>query len=202
MLDFPFIQARLFARVLSGKHQLPERTKLKKIVAMEQQKEVDQFEHTPGVNTLVSYFDYAPALAKLIGCQPSFWTLISDPVLLYQFMHGGHTSSWYRISGPHSTPGVSKAHIKSLPTAFGVGFNIALALATMGHVLGLRGQNYMILESILNGPIWSHLFKNKSALALNGGFCVEPALEALVAEGFEKDTLIKGVQKDSAKKMM
>jgi len=161
------LQARLFAGVLAGRIKLPERSKLLKLIEEDKAYEDARFDKSPGVNTVVSFFDYCPAMAKLIGCWPSMWTLLADPVLFYYVLFGGSCASLFRLTGPHSMPKVASAHIKSIPLPLGVGANVFLGTFFMMEALGFEGNEKQGIKAMIH--IGVDLFKNKSLTMLLKG---------------------------------
>uniref|UniRef100_A0A0B6ZFD7 Flavin-containing monooxygenase n=1 Tax=Arion vulgaris TaxID=1028688 RepID=A0A0B6ZFD7_9EUPU len=95
------LQARLAALVMSGKHQLPSRSKM--------QKDVDKWnDHAYArKGSFRSYFVSADLLtesiAEEIGCYPTFWkVLLRDPLLAYRNWYGPIFAAQYRLLGPDS----------------------------------------------------------------------------------------------------
>jgi len=161
------LQARLFSLKLSGKVRLPEGDEMKAAITADREREDAQFKWSPGVNTVVSYFDYAPAMAKLIGCFPNFWCFVRDPYLFYRFLCGGHTPSWWRLSGPHAVPELAAAHIKNIPLPLGYGANVIYTVPFMAHFFGFRGRIQSVADPLV---ILSYLMGWKTVKSVAKGF--------------------------------
>ncbi|MBD0022858.1 NAD(P)-binding protein [Gordonia pseudamarae] len=95
------MQARYFARVLSGKLSVPK--DLDRRIAAEKAWE-EHFtalspRHTEAIPSQVIYLD---ELAREIGCLLPWWKLVLNPKLFIQVWFGSFNQSCYRIVGPHN----------------------------------------------------------------------------------------------------
>ncbi|GAB07483.1 putative flavin-containing monooxygenase, partial [Gordonia amarae NBRC 15530] len=95
------MQARYFARVLSGKLSVP--ADLDERIAREKAWEEHFTElsprHTEAIPSQVVYMD---ELAREIGCLLPWWKLVLNPKLFIQVWFGSFNQSCYRIVGPHN----------------------------------------------------------------------------------------------------
>lgn len=108
------MQARYFARVLSGKLQPPKN--LAEVIAEEKSWEEYWTElspqHTESHPSQVLYLD---ALAREIGCLLPLSKLFLNPKLFIQVWFGSFNPSAYRIVGPHSFSKAALADLYSEP---------------------------------------------------------------------------------------
>ncbi|GLY30724.1 NAD(P)-binding domain-containing protein [Kineosporia sp. NBRC 101731] len=108
------MQARYFARVLSGELHPPQN--LDEVIA--QEKEWEEYwtalspRHTESHPSQVLYLD---ALAQEVGCLPSMRSMISSPKFFKQIWFGAFNPSAYRIVGPHSLGEAALADLYSEP---------------------------------------------------------------------------------------
>ncbi|WP_408623770.1 hypothetical protein [Kineosporia rhizophila] len=108
------MQARYFARVLSGNLQPPK--DLAKVIAEE--KDWEEYwtalspRHTESHPSQVLYLD---ALARELGCLLPMRSLITNPKLFVQVWFGSFNPSAYRIVGPHSLGDAALADLYSEP---------------------------------------------------------------------------------------
>lgn len=94
------LQARWFAGVLAGKLHLPDEASMRVAI----QADATQYNRTRAnyaerLNSLVDYHVYTNQLARLIGCQPQLWRLLTKPKLLYLCLFGPYASYQYRLHG-------------------------------------------------------------------------------------------------------
>lgn len=136
--QFPIMemQARLAARILTGKHRLPDAAGMRAVAQADAARLLRQFGHSGRrVRGLVDYGAYLDELADLIGCKPPFWRLlIRRPDLWLHVYFGAMQSSQYRLFGPDAAPTLAEQIILGLP------------ICPSGHVLraGLTGLLYDI----------------------------------------------------------
>lgn len=104
------MQARYMALVFSGKLKLPSREAMEADITATQRKIKSSFVPTPRHSLMIDRIAYVEDLAKAIGAKPNYlkllvkdpklyWTLMTSPVLHYQ----------YRLEGPHSWSGARDA---------------------------------------------------------------------------------------------
>ncbi|MFE4499672.1 flavin-containing monooxygenase [Rhodococcus sp. NPDC056743] len=95
------MQARYFARVLSGKLKLPRN--LDEVIGREKEWEEHWTalspRHTEAIPSQVLYLD---ALAREIGCMVPMRKMILNPKLFIQLWFGSFNQACYRIVGPHN----------------------------------------------------------------------------------------------------
>lgn len=95
------MQARYFARVLSGKLTLPADLdqRIEREKAWEEEWTDLSPRHTEATPSQILYLD---ALAREIGCLIPWWKLVTNPKLFIQVWFGSFNPSCYRITGPHN----------------------------------------------------------------------------------------------------
>ncbi|XP_077549729.1 flavin-containing monooxygenase 5-like isoform X2 [Haemaphysalis longicornis] len=104
------MQARYMALVFSGNLKLPSREAMEADIAATQRKSKSFFVPTPRHSLMIDRVAYVEDLAKAIGAKPNYlkllikdpklyWTLMTSPVLHYQ----------YRLEGPHPWSGARDA---------------------------------------------------------------------------------------------
>lgn len=113
------MQARYFALLCSGKLIFPPKDKLRKLIIKEGKAEDNYFDHSSSLKTVVPYMDYMDSMAKLIGCKPNAFSLLTSPVILYKYWFGSLVSNQYRLRGPHADPDAAKKVIRSISVPWG-----------------------------------------------------------------------------------
>ena len=106
------MQARYFARVLSGKLKLPRN--LDEVIGREKEWEEHWTalspRHTEAIPSQVLYLD---ALAREIGCMVPMRKMILNPKLFIQLWFGSFNQACYRIVGPHNLGRVAREDLYS-----------------------------------------------------------------------------------------
>lgn len=120
------LQARYFALLCSNRRALP--ADLERRTRAEARAEELMLQGDSNITTLVQYPYWSEELAGLIGCKPSLWTRLRDPMLAYKLFFGSMVSNRYRLDGPHRDPAAAKRVIKRLPVADTLGGQLTLAL--------------------------------------------------------------------------
>jgi len=103
------MHSRAIARVLTGKHKLPETMKLKKLIAEDKAKYYSlRPHHASRITGLVDYMTYMNRLATFIGCAPNLLEILArrDLPLLYATLFSPITSHQFRLCGPGAKPEV------------------------------------------------------------------------------------------------
>ncbi|MEM8570311.1 MAG: NAD(P)-binding domain-containing protein [Pseudomonadota bacterium] len=95
------MQARYFARLLSGKLQLPDN--LEERIAQEKKWEEYWTSRSPRqTESIPAQTIYLDSLAYEIGCLVPMWKMILNPKLFIQLWFGSYNPSCYRIVGDHN----------------------------------------------------------------------------------------------------
>lgn len=108
------MQARYFARICSGKQQLP--ANLDEVIGRD--KEWEEYwtalspRHSESIPSQVMYLD---ALAREVGCLIPMRTMILNPRLFIQLWFGSFNPSCYRIAGPHNLGSAALTDLYSEP---------------------------------------------------------------------------------------
>lgn len=139
------MQARYFARVLSGRQQLP--TDLGRVISREKAWEEHWTalspSHTEAIPSNVLYLD---ALAREIGCLIPMRKMLVNPKLFLQLWFGSFNPSCYRVVGPHNLGAVALADLYSEPVGDRIGMARLTALRLMPasvhprHLFGAPGR--------------------------------------------------------------
>lgn len=133
------MQARWYARVLSGRASLPssERMATEARADLEARRAYHArvFDRMP---YLVDFAAYLDELAEQVGCKPRLSELLRHPTLLYKVHTSAFSGVQYRLRGPHAAPRLAAAILRHAPShARGVRF-LDLALAEVASALGSR----------------------------------------------------------------
>lgn len=108
------MQARYFARVCSGRLQLPDN--LDEAIAVEKAWEEHWTVLSPrATEATPSQVLYLDALAREIGCLIPMRKLILDPKLFVQLWFGSFNQSCYRVVGPHNLGAAALEDLYSEP---------------------------------------------------------------------------------------
>jgi dimethylaniline monooxygenase (N-oxide forming) len=117
--QFPLaeMQARLFALVATGQHNIPSAVEMERIAAADRARFLSQFEHSAQrIRSLVDYHHFIDDLAGLIGCTPPlreyFWR---NPRMWLQIVYGPTQASQFRLRGPGAKPELAHQILKALP---------------------------------------------------------------------------------------
>lgn len=129
------MQSRYFALLCSGKRILPERARLKELIAREAAFENEVFFGNPELRTLVHYNRYMIGMAKLVGCSPWRPEILASPLLAYRLWSGSQVPPAYRLFGPHSDHKTARRTILSLPSGFNFAQTVLLTAAICGSRL-------------------------------------------------------------------
>ena len=117
--QFPImeIQARLAARIVTGRHRLPSAERMRSVARADADRLLRQFGKSgQRVRGLVDYGHYLDDLAQLIGCKPRLWRLLlTRPKLWMRVQYGAMQSSQYRLSGPGACPELAESILHGLP---------------------------------------------------------------------------------------
>jgi len=108
------LQARVFAKMVSGADVLPPKGEREMEVAEAKARWAADFGESR-LRTMVNWIQYCDSLANLIGCRPAPELLLSDPALAVKLVAGPFTSFHYRISGPGAQPEASRKTVMRLP---------------------------------------------------------------------------------------
>ncbi|MCF1495769.1 SidA/IucD/PvdA family monooxygenase [Agrobacterium vitis] len=108
------MQARYFARGLSGKLSLPKNLDeaIKREKAWEDHWTALSPRHTESIPSQILYLD---ALAYELGCLVPMWKLLINPRLFVHLWFGSFNPSEYRIVGPHNRGAKALAEVLSEP---------------------------------------------------------------------------------------
>ena len=97
------IQARLFARIVSGKQELPSKEVMEELIELSRK---ESKRDMSGANEkwegLVNWIPYMDSIAWEIGCLPSPYFLLRRPRLWFKILIGPMCSFHYRLCGPGS----------------------------------------------------------------------------------------------------
>ncbi len=94
------MQARWFAKVLSGRADLPRSGQMAECITADAKQHRASFpNNTDRMPYLVDYTSYMDELAEEIGCKPAISDLIKDPMLLYKFYCAHFMPAQYRLIG-------------------------------------------------------------------------------------------------------
>ena len=111
------LQARYFARVCSGRAQLPDTREMENLIQRDQQDEEAYYFIKPGVTELIRYHIYTAELAALIGCKPG-WREKLHPGMFYRYHFGSSVSNWFRLRGPGSDRTEARRVIRHLRVVY------------------------------------------------------------------------------------
>jgi dimethylaniline monooxygenase (N-oxide forming) len=145
--QFPIMemQARLFALVATGKHELPSSTEMERVAALDRAAYLEQFEHNAHrIRSLVDYHRYMDDLAETIGCEPPLAEyMLSHPTLWLRMVYGPTQATQFRLRGPGQKVELAHRILEQLPVATlnpivmaGLRGRIRYGLRTLGD--GLR----------------------------------------------------------------
>lgn len=109
------VQARYVAQVISGNRQLPDEMEMSKLIVEQYKEREMQFPGLCPKSPVVQWIPYCDQVAHLAGIRPNPWTLMRDPVLLWQSLTGPFTVAFYRLSGPGANMEVARDTITRLP---------------------------------------------------------------------------------------
>lgn len=113
VLPISEIQARLAARVFSGKLALPSPEVMEKDIDRVRTENQKRFVQTQRHTIQVDYMTYMDEIADLLNVKPNLRKLlISDPVLWCHCFLGANVPYQYRLQGPHSWPKARDAIIE------------------------------------------------------------------------------------------
>ena len=127
------LQARYFARLCSGKAQLPDQKTLEDVAQAEGQQEEASYYLKSYLTESVRYYPYTEGLAKLIGCEPHLPLL--NPKLLLKYYFGSAVPNWFRLSGPGSNAEEAKQVIMQLPIVIPVPVIVSIGIIKSFMVL-------------------------------------------------------------------
>jgi dimethylaniline monooxygenase (N-oxide forming) len=124
------LQARLFALLAAGHRTLPNTAQMRAAVVEMVQENAATFPTQAQPNVVVSWIRYLDRVAGLVGCRPSPWLFLKDPILFWKVATGPMTGAVYRLSGPGANPvarstifGLTRTHpLKELVTLVGLHF--------------------------------------------------------------------------------
>jgi cation diffusion facilitator CzcD-associated flavoprotein CzcO len=104
------MQARYFALLCSGKLRLPAdvRQRIAREKEWEEAMTILSARHTEAIPSQPLFTD---AIAKEIGCLPTTWDLLRDPVLFVKMWFASFDQASYRLVGPHSDPAEARRRI-------------------------------------------------------------------------------------------
>jgi dimethylaniline monooxygenase (N-oxide forming) len=116
------LQARWFARVLSGHARLPEPALMHARIAELRSRTRHVYrtlaERLP---RLVDFTSFCDELAAEVGCLPTRAALARESMAFrYRFYAGPFVAAQYRLVGPHAKPELARSVIGSLPVAHSV----------------------------------------------------------------------------------
>ncbi|HNC96186.1 MAG TPA: hypothetical protein PKW90_08700, partial [Myxococcota bacterium] len=106
------MQARYFAQICSGKHQLPAdvRTRIQKEKEWEDHIVSRSLRHPETIPARPLFID---AMAKEIGCLMPLSKLIFHPRLLVRHWFYPYNQACYRLTGPHADPAYARRELLS-----------------------------------------------------------------------------------------
>ncbi|CAH1779067.1 unnamed protein product [Owenia fusiformis] len=101
------LQARIAARVISGKLELPSKAVMQRILEEDRSRLRERFgNELVEYEKLEWYPPYIESLADILGVRPTPWRIFllyfTDPKLAYELMFGRPLPVSYRLYGPHS----------------------------------------------------------------------------------------------------
>lgn len=133
------MQARWYARILSGSCVLPAPSSMRKVANEEvaarrrvHRRVIDRLPH------LVDYSTYMDDIADEIGCKPVFRELIRSPRLLWKIYTMPFSGVQYRLRGPRPTPKMAVAVIMHAPSHVRLVRLLDLAFSVLACGVGMR----------------------------------------------------------------
>lgn len=131
------MQARLFARVASGRQKLPPRSAMEADIERRIGKRRAYFRQVfDRLPQLVDYSTYMDELAELIGCKPRARDLLLRPRLLFKLYTAPFCAAQYRLRGPHARPRAAERMLLSAPSHFMAVRFVDLALSRLASACG------------------------------------------------------------------
>jgi len=113
------LQARWFARLLSGAAELPSPSEMQAEIEGAREFRRRHFRaHRERLEELVDFTSVCDALARQIGCLPTRQALAGESRRFRRrFFAGPFVAAQYRLRGPHARPELARRTIESLPLA-------------------------------------------------------------------------------------
>ena len=131
------MQARWFARIVSGERTLPTVAEMEDCVARQCERSLVELSHRAD-SALVQWIPYLDSLASEVDCRPDPLMLLRDPILAWRLMTSGMTGFQYRLSGHGARPGPAREALMGLPRTFGLEELLAMLLLNFySHIGGL-----------------------------------------------------------------
>ncbi|RWS24096.1 dimethylaniline monooxygenase [N-oxide-forming] 5-like protein, partial [Leptotrombidium deliense] len=129
------MQARWFAKLMSGKVKLPSKEKMLKSIEDETKARKARFYDSPRNTLEINFIDYMDEIASFIGVKPNLWKLmVADPSLWYALVFGPSLPYQYRLKGPNKWSGARDAILGEIKTA-----KIVIVAANMSKVICVIG---------------------------------------------------------------
>lgn len=113
---FPIAEmhSRWYARIMSGKCQLPPQDKMNKDIEKKHKYLAQRYYGGPRNTLQVDWINYMDELAELIGCRPNCTKyLLKDPRLWWNLVFGPCYPYQYRLEGPHAWDGAREAILQA-----------------------------------------------------------------------------------------
>ncbi|RWS20600.1 dimethylaniline monooxygenase [N-oxide-forming] 5-like protein [Leptotrombidium deliense] len=104
------MQARWFAKVISGKVKLPSKVKMLKSIEHAKKVRKATFYNSLRHTLEVNWISYMDEIASFIGVKPNLWKyLLTDRSLCYALIFGPSLPYQYRLEGPNKWTGAREA---------------------------------------------------------------------------------------------
>src|SRR5919199_3175671 len=110
------MQARWFARVLSGQVKLPDAEQMKSVAEADAQA-YNQFRkfHAQRVTSLVDYFRYMNEIGAFVGCRPNLLRLLLKPKMFVAVLFGPLAAFQFRLHGYGANPEAAMESLAQTP---------------------------------------------------------------------------------------